>query len=67
VKLNLRKNTFFFNKSNKMILYKEFFQQPYEVIFRSFAEIIKLIGKKYYLARGKKLEKIISKFIIIVF
>ena len=59
VKLNLHKNTFFFNKSNKMILNKEFFQQPFEVTFRSFAEIIKLIGKNYYPSRGKKIEKIV--------
>ena len=51
--------TFFFNKSNKMILNNEFFQQPFEVTFRSFAEIIKLIGKNYYPSRGKKIDKII--------
>ena len=60
VKHNLHKNTFFFNESNKMILNNKFFQQPFEVTFRSFAEIIKLIGKNYYPARGKKIEKIIS-------
>ena len=57
---NLLKNSFFSNLNNQMILNREFFQQSHEVIFRSFAEVIKLIGKKYYFARGKKLEKIIS-------
>jgi len=57
---NLLKNSFFSNLNNRMILNREFFQQSHEVIFRSFAEVIKLIGKKYYFARGKKLEKIIS-------
>ena len=57
---NLKKNTFFSNKSNKLILNKNFFHQPYEVIFRAFSESIKLIGKKYYSPRGKKLDKIIK-------
>ena len=43
-----------------MILNKFFFYQPYEVIFRALSESIKLIGKKYYSARGKKLDKIIK-------
>ena len=37
-----------------------FFQQPEEVIFRGITESIKLIGKKYYSVRGKKIEKIIN-------
>ena len=55
---NLKKNTFFSDRSNKLILNKIFFHQPYEVIFRAFSESIKLIGKKYYSVRGKKLDKI---------
>ena len=57
---NLKKNTFFSNKSNKLILNKFFFYQPYEVIFRALSESIKLIGRKYYSVRGKKLDKIIK-------
>ena len=57
---NLKKNTFFSDRSNKLILNKIFFHQPYEVIFRALSESIKLIGKKYYSARGKKLDKIIK-------
>ncbi len=57
---NLKKNTFFSSKNNKLILNKNFFNQPYEVIFRALSESIKLIGKKYYSARGKKLDKIIK-------
>jgi len=57
---NLKKNTFFSDKSNKLILNKIFFHQPYEVIFRALSESIKLIGKKYYSVRGKKLDKIIK-------
>ena len=57
---NLKKNTFFSDRSNKLILNKFFFHQPYEIIFRALSESIKLIGKKYYSARGKKLDKIIK-------
>ena len=60
VKENLIKNTFFSNKSKKIIINEIFFQQPFEVVFRAFSESIKLIGKKYYFVRGKKIAKIIS-------
>ena len=59
VKENLSKNTFFSKKNNNLLLNKSFFQQPYEIIFRSLSETIRLIGKKYYSVRGKKLERII--------
>ena len=57
---NLKKNTYFLKKDNKLIINKTFFQQPYEIIFRSFSESIKLIGEKYYSTRGKKLDKILN-------
>jgi len=57
---NLKKNTFFFKKKNELILSKNFFEQPYEVIFRSFSDTLKLVGKKYYSVRGKKLENVIK-------
>ena len=60
VKKNLRQNASFLYKKNKLILNKKFFQQPYEIIFRTFSECIKLIGKKYYSVRGKKLDKMIK-------
>ena len=56
---NIKKNTFFSKKMNRIILNINFFQQPYEVTFRSLSESIKLIGHKYYSARGKKLDKLI--------
>ena len=46
-------------KNDKYILNKFFFQQPYEVTFRSLSKLIRLTGKKYYPVRGKKLDKII--------
>jgi len=60
VKKNLQKNTIYFEKKNKLLLNKNFFHQPYEVVFRAFSETIKLIGKKYYPPRGKKLDNIIN-------
>jgi tRNA(Ile)-lysidine synthase len=57
---NLNRNTYFSVKYNKLTLNQDFFRQPFEVIFRSFSEAIKLVGKKYYSTRGKKVEKIIN-------
>jgi tRNA(Ile)-lysidine synthase len=57
---NLKKNTFFLTSKNKLILNKTFFQQPHEIVFRSLSDSLKVIGKKYYSVRGKKLDKIIS-------
>ena len=60
VNQNLLNNTFFFTKNKKLLLKENFFKQPFEVIFRTFSESIKLIGKRYYAVRGKKLERIIT-------
>ena len=57
---NLKKNTFFSKKKNTLILNKFFFTQPHEVIFRALSESLKIVGKKYYYVRGKKLDKIIN-------
>jgi len=57
---NLRKNSILELSKNRLILNKEFFKQPREVVFRSFSDSVKSIGKKYYSARGKKLDKIIN-------
>ena len=56
----LKKNTFLSNNNSRLVLNSIFFLQPYEVIFRSLSESIKMIGKKYYSARGKKIDKIIN-------
>ena len=57
---NLKENTTNFQKRNDIILKEDFFFQSDEVIFRSFAEVIKTVGKKYYSVRGKKIDKIID-------
>ncbi len=55
------RNTHFSVKKNKVIINNDFFLQPFEVIFRALSKSIKLIGKKYYAPRGKKLDRIIGK------
>jgi len=57
---NLKENTTIFQKKDIAILKEDFFLQSDEVVFRSFAEVIKIIGKKYYSVRGKKIDKIID-------
>ena len=61
IKENLKKNTSFLKKKKSIILKQDFFNNSREVIFRSFTEVIKMVGKKYYPVRGKKIDKIISE------
>ena len=60
VNKNLHSNTFFNTVENKFVLNKNFFQQSYEVNFRSLSILVNLIGKKYYSVRGKKIDNIIK-------
>ena len=59
IKKNLKKNTTFLKEKKSIILKESFFDQSQEVIFRSFMEIIRFIGQKYYPVRGKKMVRII--------
>ena len=59
-KENLQLNTSFFKDKNYIVLKNKFFYQSQEVVFRSFTEIIKFVGKKYYPVRGKKIDKLIK-------
>ena len=52
---------YFFKSKNQLTINNKFFQQPKEIVFRSFSDLIKRIGKKYYPVRGKKLDGIIKK------
>jgi tRNA(Ile)-lysidine synthase len=60
VKKNLDENVIFLQKKQKAILNEFFFSQSEEVLFRSFVELIQIVGKKHYPVRGKKIEKVIS-------
>ena len=57
---NLQKNTFFNAKEKKFTINQKFFEQPYEIIFRSLTIIINLIGNKYHSVRGKKIDNLIN-------
>ena len=60
IKKNLDENVTFLQTKEIAILNENFFLQSDEVVFRSFVELIQIIGKKYYPVRGKKIEKIIN-------
>ena len=55
---NLKKNSIVLK--NKAILSEEFFDNPEEILFRSFSEIVKLVGNKNSYVRGKKIENILN-------
>ena len=58
-KKNLTDNISFLKKKKSVVLNKFFFNNSAEVVFRSFTEIIKRVGKRYYPTRGKKIDNII--------
>ena len=61
VEKNLKDNSTISNINNFIILNKNFFLQPEEVVFRSLTEVLKGVGKKYYPVRGKKIDNLISR------
>ena len=59
-KKNLADNVTILSQKNNVILKQNFFSQSNEVVFRSLTEVIKIVGKKYYAVRGKKIDKVIN-------
>ena len=57
---NKRTNSFFDTKNKMLILNENFFNKPYEIVFRSFSDCLQLIGKRYFTARGKKIDNILK-------
>ena len=53
-------NSFFDKKNNKLFLNDIFFRQPHEIVFRSFSDSLKIIGGRYFSARGKKIDNILK-------
>ncbi len=53
VEKNIKNNTKFIRKNSALILNKNFFKQPDEIIFRSISKLLKKVGQKYYPPRGK--------------
>ena len=45
----------------ELFLNEDFFNNPYEVLFRSLSDSIKIVGNKYNAVRGKKIDYILEK------
>ena len=61
VENNKRLNSFFYPKKKELVLSKDFFNHPYEVVFRSISDSIQLVGNKDNAVRGKKIANILEK------
>tara|TARA_Y100000591_G_scaffold135292_1_gene116107 strand:- start:733 stop:1758 length:1026 start_codon:yes stop_codon:yes gene_type:complete len=61
VEQNKKLNSFFHKEKKEILLNLNFFNQPHEIVFRSFSDFLKIIGEKYNFARGKKVEGIIYR------
>jgi len=61
VENNKNLNSFFYKDKKELVLNKNFFNHPYEVVFRSISDCIRLVGNKYNAARGKKIDYILEK------
>ena len=59
---NIRNNSKYNRSKKNYILNNDFFNQPYEIVFRSLNDILKKMGNKYYSPRGKSLSQLIAKF-----
>ena len=60
VEKNVVENTKYFEKENKTILNQSFFNNPDEIIFRSFTQVIQNISKKKNYPRGKKVVRLVD-------
>ena len=61
IEQNKKQNSFLDKKNKEIVLNKKFFCHPYEVVFRSLSDSLKIIGNKYNFARGKKVDLILDK------
>ena len=61
VEKNKKFNSFFYKDKRELVLSKNFFNHPYEVIFRSISDLIKIVGNKHNATRGKKIDNILQK------
>ena len=55
IEKNISENSTILDNNKTIIINKDFFNYPEEVVFRSISKIIKIVGKKFYSARGKKI------------
>ena len=61
VEKNKKINSTMCLKKTELILKKAFFDNSYEVVFRSLSDLIQLIGKRHNPVRGKKIDNILNK------
>ena len=61
VEKNKRVNSIINESKKELILKNDFFDNSYEVVFRSLSDLIHLVGKKQNPVRGKKIDNILSK------
>jgi len=59
---NIKNNSKYFKNNKHYILSNNFFNQPHEIVFRSIVNLFKKVGNKYYSARGKSIDQLLSKF-----
>tara|TARA_B100001250_G_scaffold115898_1_gene98277 strand:+ start:4028 stop:5077 length:1050 start_codon:yes stop_codon:yes gene_type:complete len=60
VSQNLKNNSKYFKIKNSVIINQKFFNQPDEIVFRSFSELIHKIGDKKNYTRGSKISSLIK-------
>ena len=61
IEQNKKLNSFLYKNNREIVLNKNFFNHPYEVVFRSLSDFLKIVGNKYNFARGKKIDFILNK------
>ena len=61
VEKNKKINSMINQRKKELILKEDFFDNSYEVVFRSLSDLIHFIGKKQNPVRGKKIENIMNK------
>ena len=61
VEKNKKVNSRLSEKKKELVLQNEFFNNSYEVVFRSLSDLIHFIGKKHSPVRGKKIDNILNK------
>tara|TARA_B100001057_G_scaffold139325_1_gene138983 strand:- start:1218 stop:2246 length:1029 start_codon:yes stop_codon:yes gene_type:complete len=61
VEKNKKINSIINQRKKELIIKEDFFDNSYEVVFRSLSDLIHFIGKKQNPVRGKKIDNIINK------
>ena len=61
VEKNKKINSWLNEKRKELVLKEDFFDNSYEVVFRSLSDLIHFVGKKQNPVRGKKIDNILHK------